>query len=110
MNEPDQLNVALCTREFPPEVYGGAGVHVEYLAKNLSQHVSLTVHCQGADRPTAVAHRPWDRLALANPALQTISTELSMVEDMGDADLVHSHTCTPIPPNTSRRCSTGSPM
>ena len=70
--------VALCTREYPPEVYGGAGVHVEYLAKELSQHVDLTVHCQGADRPTAVAHRPWDRLKNANPALQTICTGLSM--------------------------------
>ena len=91
-SETDQLKVALCTREFPPEVYGGAGVHVEYLARELAGHVRLTVHCQGADRPTAVAHRPWDRLALANPALQTISTELSMVAEMGDADLVHSHT------------------
>jgi len=88
----DRLKVALCTREYPPEVYGGAGVHVEYLAKELSKHVDLTVHCQGADRPTAVAHRPWDHLKDANPALQTISTGLSMVADMGDVDLVHSHT------------------
>ena len=58
----DRLKVALCTREYPPEVYGGAGVHVEYLAKELSKHVDLTVHCQGADQPTAVAHQPWDRL------------------------------------------------
>ena len=76
MSQPDQtgdrLKVALCTREYPPEVYGGAGVHVEYLAKELSKHVALTVHCQGADRPTAVAHRPWDRLENDNPALQTI--------------------------------------
>ena len=41
----DRLKVALCTREYPPEVYGGAGVHVEYLAKELSKHVDLTVHC-----------------------------------------------------------------
>jgi starch synthase len=82
----------LCTREYPPEVYGGAGVQVEYLAKELSKHVDLTVHCQGADRPTAVAHQPWDRLKSANPALQTISTGLSMVAEMGDVDLVHSHT------------------
>jgi len=88
----DRLKVALCTREYPPEVYGGAGVHVEYLAKELSKHVDLTVHCQGADRPTAVAHRPWDLLKNANPALQTISTGLSMVAAMGDVDLVHSHT------------------
>jgi alpha-maltose-1-phosphate synthase len=97
MSEPvtgprDRLNVALLTREYPPEVYGGAGVHVEYLARSLAGLVNLTVHCQGADRPAAVAHRPWDRLAEANPALQTISTDLSMAAAAGSADLVHSHT------------------
>ncbi len=55
--------VALLTREYPPEVYGGAGVHVEYLARELARLVDLTVHCFGADRPGAVAHRPWDELA-----------------------------------------------
>jgi len=88
----ERLNVALCTREFPPEVYGGAGVHVEYLAKELANYVDLTVECQGAPRSTAVAHQPWDLLQNTNPALQTISTELSMVAHMNNADLVHSHT------------------
>jgi len=54
-----KLRVALLTREYPPEVYGGAGVHVTYLARELAPLVDLTVHCQGADRPDAVAHRPW---------------------------------------------------
>jgi starch synthase len=84
--------VALLTREYPPEVYGGAGVHVEYLARELAGLVDLTVHCQGADRAGAVAHRPWELLARANPALRTISTDLSMTAAAGDADLVHSHT------------------
>ena len=87
-----RLSVALLTREYPPEVYGGAGVHVEYLARELTGLVNLTVHCQGADRPAAVAHRPWDHLAGANQALQTISTDLSMTAAVGAADLVHSHT------------------
>jgi alpha-maltose-1-phosphate synthase len=86
------LRVALLTREYPPEVYGGAGVHVSYLARELAPLVDLTVHCQGADRPGAVAHRPWDRLAPANPALQTMSTDLSMTAAVAGADLVHSHT------------------
>ncbi len=86
------MRIGLLTREYPPEVYGGAGVHVEYLARELSTHVDLTVHCQGADRPNAVAHRPWDRLKNANAALQTISTGLSMVAAMDNVDLVHSHT------------------
>jgi alpha-maltose-1-phosphate synthase len=87
-----RLSVALLTREYPPEIYGGAGVHVEYLARELTHLVNLTVHCQGADRPTAVAHRPWDLLAGANQALQTISTDLSMTAAVGAAGLVHSHT------------------
>ena len=88
----DRLRVALLTREYPPEVYGGAGVHVTYLARELAPLVDLTVHCQGADRPDAVAHRPWDLLANANQALQVISTDLSMTAAVGAAELVHSHT------------------
>jgi starch synthase len=91
-----RLRVALMTREYPPEVYGGAGVHVTYLARELAPLVDLTVHCQGADRAGAVAHRPWDLLADANQALQVVSTDLSMTAgvgpDMGSAQLVHSHT------------------
>jgi alpha-maltose-1-phosphate synthase len=87
-----RLRVALLTREYPPEVYGGAGVHVTYLARELAPLVDLTVHCQGADRPDAVAHQPWDLLAEANQALQVISTDLSMTAAAGSAQLVHSHT------------------
>jgi alpha-maltose-1-phosphate synthase len=87
-----KLRVALLTREYPPEVYGGAGVHVTYLARELAPLVDVTVHCQGADRPDAVAHRPWDLLASANAALQVVSTDLSMAAATGSAQLVHSHT------------------
>ena len=86
------LRVALLTREYPPEVYGGAGVHVTYLARELAPLVDLTVHCQGADRPDAIAHRPWDLLADANQALRVVSTDLSMAAAVGSAQLVHSHT------------------
>jgi len=102
---PRPLRVAMLTREYPPEVYGGAGVHVEYLARSLADLVDLTVHCQGADRPDgalargddrpfppAVAHRPWAKLAAASSALQVISTDLAMTAAAGGADLVHSHT------------------
>ena len=87
-----KLRVALLTREYPPEVYGGAGVHVTYLARELAPWADVTVHCQGADRPDAVAHRPWDLLASANAALQVVSTDLSMAAATGAAQLVHSHT------------------
>jgi alpha-maltose-1-phosphate synthase len=90
---PDDLvRVALLTREYPPEVYGGAGVHVEYLARELRGLVDLTVHCQGADRPGAVAHRSWHLLEGANSALGVLSTDLSMAASVGPADVVHSHT------------------
>ena len=66
MTEGSRLRVALLTREYPPEVYGGAGVHVEYLARELDRLVDVTVHCFGADRrvagPPAVAYRPWEAL------------------------------------------------
>jgi alpha-maltose-1-phosphate synthase len=87
-----RLRVAMLTREYPPEIYGGAGVHVDYLSRELDRLVDLTVHCQGSDRPGAVAHQPWDRLAGANPALRTISADLSMTAAVAGADLVHSHT------------------
>jgi alpha-maltose-1-phosphate synthase len=86
------VKVSLLTREYPPEVYGGAGVHVEYLARALSASglVDLTVHCEGADRPGAVAHRPWE--ALSDSVLRVFSEDLSMAEAVADAAVVHSHT------------------
>ena len=58
------MKVAILSREFPPDVYGGAGVHVEYLARELDRLVDLTVHCWGEERPEpgVVAHRAWDAL------------------------------------------------
>ena len=49
----DGLRVDLLTREYPPEVYGGAGVHVEYLARELRPHADVRVHCFGAPRDEA---------------------------------------------------------
>ena len=49
----DGLRVDLLTREYPPEVYGGAGVHVEYLARELRPHADVRVHCFGGPRNEA---------------------------------------------------------
>jgi starch synthase len=84
------VRVALLTREYPPTVYGGAGVHVEYLARELARLVDLTVHCQGADRPGAVAHR--DAAGLQDTVLKVFSADLSMADAVRGSDLVHSHT------------------
>jgi starch synthase len=93
--------VALLTREYPPDVYGGAGVHVEYLARELARVAEVTVHCWGDQRPptsggpTVVAHRPWEALSGHEPyaaALQALSIDLTMAAGVAGADLVHSHT------------------
>jgi alpha-maltose-1-phosphate synthase len=86
------MKAVLMTREYPPEVYGGAGVHVEYLARELRRLIELEVRCMGSDRPDALAFRPWDELDGSNQALQVMSTDLAMAADLGGASLVHSHT------------------
>ncbi|MDX6225086.1 MAG: alpha-maltose-phosphate synthase, partial [Frankiales bacterium] len=86
------MRVGLLTKEYPPEVYGGAGVHVEYLARELRKLVEVHVHCMGADREGATAHRPPAELADANAALATIGTDLLMADAVAGLDLVHSHT------------------
>ena len=80
------------TREYPPEVYGGAGVHVEYLARELRRLTELEVRCFGVERETARAFRPPAELAHANAALQTMAVDLAMAADMDGGSLVHSHT------------------
>src|SRR5665213_3198119 len=90
------MRVALLTREYPPDVYGGAGVHVEYLARELRRLIDVDVHCFGnpRDEPGVIAHLPNPTMLEigANAALLTMSTDLSMAAATGDADLVHSHT------------------
>ncbi len=86
------MRIGLLTREWPPEVYGGAGVHVEYLVRELRRLADVDVHCFGADRPDATAHGPDPALAAANPALQVLSTDLSIAAATGGCDIVHSHT------------------
>ena len=86
------MNAVLLTREYPPDVYGGAGVHVEYLARELAKLIDLEVRCFGAPRAGALAFTPWEALAASSPALQTMSVDLAMAADRGGADVVHSHT------------------
>jgi starch synthase len=93
------VRVDLLTREYPPDVYGGAGVHVEYLARELAQLVDVQVHAWGADRPAARpevhAYRAWDALGGEAPhlaALRAMSIDLAMAAGTEGADVVHSHT------------------
>lgn len=88
------MKVNLFTKEYPPEVYGGAGVHVAELVRSLRTEIDVTVRCFGQERDEAgvFAYRPPDELAHANPSLVTLGVDLQMAEDARDADLVHSHT------------------
>lgn len=87
------MRVGLLTREYPPDVYGGAGVHVEFLARELRPLVDLEVHCWGEGRTDGVRrHRPWSALDGANDALRTFSVDLAMAAALEGRELVHSHT------------------
>jgi starch synthase len=89
--------VAVLTREYPPEVYGGAGTHVEYLVRELRRLAEVSVHCWGEprDEPGVVSHHPWDALSEPKPeaaALQAMSINLAMAAGVKGSDIVHSHT------------------
>ncbi len=82
----------MMTREYPPEVYGGAGVHVTELVAQLRHLCEVDVHCMGQPRDTAIVAQPDPALAGANAALVTLSADLNMVNDAASATVVHSHT------------------
>ncbi len=87
------MRVGLLTREFPPEVYGGAGVHVDYLSRHLRDRVDLTVLCMGEQRPGATAFVERDsRFPDANAAMHVLSTDVAMAAACDGLDVVHSHT------------------
>ncbi len=86
------MRIGILTKEWPPEIYGGAGVHVEHLAAELRRKIEVDVHCFGAPRTDATAHQVPVELAHANAALQTLGVDLEMVEATAGVDLLHSHT------------------
>ncbi len=90
--ERDRLRVAMMTREYPPEVYGGAGVHVTQLTAKLRRLCDVTVHCMGVPRNDAVVHQSDPMLYAANSALQMMSAQLRMADAADGVDVVHSHT------------------
>jgi len=82
----------MMTREYPPEVYGGAGVHVTELVAQLRRLCAVDVHCMGAPRPGAFAYQPDPRINGANAAMSTLSADLMMANAASAATVVHSHT------------------
>jgi len=92
------VRAAIVTREYPPEIYGGAGVHVEYLVKALKALIDVRVHCFGKPRTApevAGSYQAWDELAGSEPelaALRTLSLDLVAAKHVRGSDLVHTHT------------------
>lgn len=88
------MRVDLLTREYPPHVYGGAGVHVTELAAVLRRHTEVRVRCFDGprDAPDVTGYDVPAGLAEGNPALRTLGVDLLMAGDVAGADVVHSHT------------------
>ncbi len=85
------MKLSLLTREYPPSIYGGAGVHVAQLVPQLRKLIDVEVHCMGEPRDGATAHAE-DFPPDANAALRVFGADLSMAAAIGDVDIIHSHT------------------
>ena len=88
------LNVGIVTKEWPPAIYGGAGVHVLQLTQALRtiKDVHVDVHCFGGKREDAFGYSLPAGFADANPAVQALAIDLEMATHLGHVDVVHSHT------------------
>jgi len=88
------MRVDIVTKEYPPEIYGGAGVHVTELVAALRRSIEVQVRAFGADRDEAdtTSYGVPAELSAANPAIQTLGTDLEIVGDVAGADVVHTHT------------------
>ncbi|MDQ1216543.1 glycogen synthase [Microbacterium arborescens] len=88
------MRVDIVSKEYPPAIYGGAGVHVTELVRALRETMEVQVRAFGADRdePDTTSYATPAALTDANAALQTLGTDLEIVGDVAGADVVHSHT------------------
>ena len=89
------MRVGIVTKEWPPAVYGGAGVHVVQLTAALRKvsGINVDVHCFGGARQDgAFGYQTPQEFTSANPALQALATDMLIAHHLGDVDVVHSHT------------------
>ncbi|MGD6978894.1 MULTISPECIES: glycogen synthase [Citricoccus] len=92
------MRIDIVTKEFPPAIYGGAGVHVAELSRVLAPRTELHVHAFGEDRDpeyhgaSVTSYRVPGGLQDANAAVQTLGTDLVMLENLAGTDLIHTHT------------------
>ena len=89
-----ELRIGLVTKEWPPQVYGGAGVHVVQLSQALRNqpNISVDVHCFGGARKDAFGYDTPAAFADSNAALQALATDLAIAENLKNVDVIHSHT------------------
>ncbi|MHB0835248.1 MAG: glycogen synthase [Corynebacterium aurimucosum] len=88
------MRAGIFSKEYPPEIYGGAGVHVAELTRFMREIIDVSVHCMGSERDEkdVFVHGVDPALTEANAALQTLSTGLRMAHAASDIDVAHSHT------------------
>jgi len=86
------LRIGLVTKEWPPHIYGGAGVHALQLTQALRKKITVDVHCFGEKRQDASAYPLPESLGSLNPALQAFTTDIEIAQALGSVNLVHSHT------------------
>ncbi len=102
MKDKSSIRVGLMTREFPPAVYGGAGVHVEYLARELARKIEVEVHCWGTQHEDAPnlqvrGDEPPPEVTVGSTAkfkaaVDAFALNLSQMKELGQIDLIHTHT------------------
>lgn len=96
------MRVALFTKEFPPNVYGGAGVHVDYLSRELAKQIDVDVHCWGRQNSDdgnlhVRGAEPWEEISKGTrgefkAALEALSLNLTQVKALSGVDIIHTHT------------------
>lgn len=88
------MTIGIITREWPPAIYGGAGVHVTNLAEALNSlgRQSIDIHCFGSKRVDAMGHDLSSKFAELNPALKTLLIDSDIASGLSNVNLVHSHT------------------
>ncbi len=96
------MRVGLFTREYPPQVYGGAGVHVDYLSRELARQIEVEVHCWGPQNSDQAnlhvrGSEPWSEISNGTVgkfkgALEALSLNLTQIKALEGIDIVHTHT------------------
>ena len=96
------MRVGLFTREYPPQVYGGAGVHVDYLSRELAKEIEVEVHCWGQQHSDegnlhVRGNEPWAEIGEGTEgkfkgALEALSLNLTQIKALTGIDIVHTHT------------------